>query len=351
MAKPVKTTVTRSDVAKAAGTSVAVVSYVINNGPRPVADATRQRVLAAIEQTGYRPNAAARALASGHTKTFGLVVPNISNPFVASMAHMLLQESLNHGHVMLLGDAGDDRKRELELIQGLLNRQVDGLFYNSVDRHPFIDIITASGTPLVMLDRVEAQPGVSMLRVDERQAAFQVCAHLLSHGYQQVGMISGPLDMLNAQDRIQGWRDAMQAHNVQIDESLIFPTTYTREGGYQATLRMIASQKLPRALFASNEGQAIGCIRALSQHGIRVPKDVAMVCFNGTEQSAYHVPALTTVRQPVKEMARCAIHMLKQWNGEARIESFPHHLEIGESCGCRPSQARVNKPNNEKTDY
>lgn len=101
-------------------------------------------------------------------------------------------------------------------------------------------------------------------------------------------------------DRIQGWRDAMQAHNVQIDESLIFPTTYTREGGYQATLRMIASQKLPRALFASNEGRAIGCIRVLSQHGIRVPKDVAMVCFNGTEQSAYHVPALTTVRQPVK---------------------------------------------------
>lgn len=90
MAKPVKTTVTRNDVAKAAGTSVAVVSYVINNGPRPVADATRQRVLAAIEQTGYRPNAAARALASGHTKTFGLVVPNISNPFVASMAKGLM---------------------------------------------------------------------------------------------------------------------------------------------------------------------------------------------------------------------------------------------------------------------
>ncbi len=108
------------------------------------------------------------------------------------MAHMLLQESLNHGHVMLLGDAGDDRKRELELIQGLLNRQVDGLFYTSVDRHPFIYIIKASGTPLVMLDRVDPQPGVSMLRVDERDAAFQVTSHLLSHGYQQVGMISGP---------------------------------------------------------------------------------------------------------------------------------------------------------------
>ncbi|BAN98267.1 hypothetical protein E05_35010 [Plautia stali symbiont] len=110
---------TRSDVAKAAGTSVAVVSYVINNGPRPVAEATRQRVLAAIQQTGYRPNAVARALASGSTKTFGLIVPNIANPFVASMAHVLLQESLNHGHVMLL------------VIAWLLNQRVaDGVDYH-----------------------------------------------------------------------------------------------------------------------------------------------------------------------------------------------------------------------------
>jgi len=327
--------VTRSDVAKAAGTSVAVVSYVINNGPRPVAEATRLRVLAAIEQTGYRPNAVARALASGSTKTFGLVVPNIANPFVASMAHVLLQESLNHGHVMLLGDAGDDRQRELELIQGLLNRQVDGLFYTSVDRHPYIDMIQASGTPLVMLDRIEPRPGVSMLCVNEREAARQVTAHLLSHGYQQAGMISGPLEMLNAQDRIQGWRDAMAEHGLPVDEALIFPANYSRQGGYDATKRMIAAHRVPRALFTSNEGQAIGCIRALSEQGLRVPQDVALVCFNGTEQSAFHVPTLTTVRQPLREMARSAITMLKNWDGNAKLAEFPHHLEIGESCGCQ----------------
>ncbi|OWS75462.1 LacI family transcriptional regulator [Pantoea sp. VS1] len=340
MAKSPTGNVTRSDVAKAAGTSVAVVSYVINNGPRPVAEATRQRVLAAIQQTGYRPNAVARALASGSTKTFGLIVPNIANPFVASMAHVLLQESLNHGHVMLLGDAGDDRQRELELIQGLLNRQVDGLFYTSVDRHPYIDVIQASGTPLVMLDRIEPRPGVSMLCVNEREAARQVTAHLLSHGYQQVGMISGPREMLNAQDRIQGWSDAMAQHGLTVDEALIFPAGYSRQGGYDAGQRMIASGRVPRALFTSNEGQAIGCIRALSEHGLRVPHDVALVCFNGTEQSAFHVPTLTTVRQPLREMARSAIAMLKNGHGEAQLAEFPHHLEIGESCGCPHPQQK-----------
>ena len=131
--------------ARLAGTSVAVVSYVINNGPRPVAEKTRQRVLDAIQRIGYRPNGVARALALGSTKTFGLIVPTIANPFVASMAHVLLQESLKAGHVMLLGDAGEDRQREIEVIHALLNRQVDGLFYASVDSDPQIDLVKASG--------------------------------------------------------------------------------------------------------------------------------------------------------------------------------------------------------------
>ncbi|MCU5771939.1 LacI family transcriptional regulator [Erwiniaceae bacterium BAC15a-03b] len=334
MAKQHPKRVTRADVARIAGTSVAVVSYVINNGPRPVAEATRQRVLEAITQTGYRPNTIARALASGSTKSYGLVVPNISNPFVAAMAHALIQEALNEEMVILLGDAGDDCRRELELIHNLLNRQVDGLFYYSVDRHPYIDLIKASGTPLVMLDRVDPALQVSMLRVDERAAARLVTEHLLSHGYRDVGIIRGPDDMLNAQDRINGWRDAMESHGLEIHQQWIFPTRYTREGGYEATLQMLQGDTLPRALFVSNEGQAIGCIRALQEHNIRVPEQIALVCFNGTDQSAFMVPALTTVRQPIRVMAKTAIEMLKAWNGEAMLREVSHQLEIGESCGC-----------------
>ncbi|OON40050.1 LacI family transcriptional regulator [Izhakiella australiensis] len=336
MAKQGAGRATRADVAKEAGTSVAVVSYVINNGPRPVAKATRERVLQAIKKIGYRPNSVARALASGTTKTFGLVVPNISNVFVASLAHALQQEVLAKGQIMLLGDAGDSRQRELELINNLLERQVDGLIYISVDRHPYIDLIQESGTPLVMLDRLD--PGehhVSVLRVDERAAACQVASHLLNHGYQQVGIISGPLEMMNAQDRINGWRDAMAAFDLPVNEGWIFPAPYTRAGGYQATKTMLAQNTYPRALFTSNELQAIGCVRALAEAGLSVPEDVAVVCFNGTEQSAFHVPSLTTVRQPVTDMARAAFEMLQNWTAEPTLREFAHRLEIGESCGCR----------------
>ncbi|MVZ10403.1 LacI family DNA-binding transcriptional regulator, partial [Enterobacteriaceae bacterium 8376wG6] len=177
-----------------------MVSYVINNGPRPVAEATRLRVLAAIEQTGYRPNDIARALASGSTQTYGLVVPDISNPFFATLARALQQEAFSRGRVLLLGDAGDARQREYELINNLLRRQVDGLLYTSVDRHPWFELIRASGTPCVMIDTIDSQAGVCAIRGDERDAACQASRHLLQHGYRDIGIFIGPLTMLNAQD-------------------------------------------------------------------------------------------------------------------------------------------------------
>lgn len=222
--------VTRSDVAKEAGTSVAVVSYVINNGPRPVAEATRQRVLQAIKKTGYRPNGIARALASGSTQTYGLVAPDISNPFIASMAHALQHEAFADGKVLLLGDAGDSSCRERELINNMLHRQVDGLIYTSVDRHPYINLIQESGTPCVMLDRVDPGLNVSVIQVDEQQAAMQVTQHLIDHGYRDIGIICGPREMLNTQDRIRGWQQALEASSLMVNPLWIFRPTIPAPG-------------------------------------------------------------------------------------------------------------------------
>jgi len=324
--------VTRSDVAREAGTSVAVVSYVVNNGPRPVAPATRQRVLDAIKKTGYRPNGIARALASGTTQTYGLIIPNIANPFLSSMAHALQREAFSKGQVLLLADSGNDRQRELELINNLLHRQVDGLLYTSVDRHPYIELIQASGTPFVMLDRVDLP--VSAILVDERAAAFQATHHLIEHGYRDIAIICGPMDMLNTSDRLNGWRDALQQAGLQINERWIFSTSYTRPGGYAAAKNMLQG-RLPQAVFCTNELQAFGCLRAMAEQNLAAPKDIALVCFNGTIESEFNVPSLTTVRQPVDLMAKNAIEMLQKWNGEPTCREFAFSLQIGESCGCR----------------
>ncbi|WP_049602008.1 substrate-binding domain-containing protein [Yersinia bercovieri] len=316
---------------------MAVVSYVINNGPRPVAELTRQRVLDAIEKTGYRPNGIARALASGTTKTYGLVVPNISNPFISSMAHALQREAFANGQVLLLGDAGDSRQREFELINNLLLRQVDGLLYTSVDRHPYIELIQSTATPFVMLDRVDPAQQVCAIRVDERAAAFQATQHLIEHGHREIAIICGPLDMLNTQDRVNGWRDALLQAGLPVRNEWIFATSYTRPGGYQAAQQMLKG-RLPQALFTTNELQAFGCLRAMAEHNLTAPKDLALICFNGTIESEYNVPSLTTVRQPVDAMAKAAIEMLKNWSGAPTIREFNFSLQLGESCGCSRSK-------------
>lgn len=327
--------VTRAEVAKEAGTSVAVVSYVINNGPRPVAEATRSRVLMAIQKTGYRPNGIARALASGTTQTLGLVVPDITNPFISSMARALQKEAFADGKVLLLGDAGDSRARERELISNLLHRQVDGLIYTSVDRHPYLEMIQESGTPCVMLDRVDPALNVCTIQVNELQAAYRATHHLIGHGYREVGIICGPLEMLNTQDRLSGWRLALEEAGLDVNPQWIFSTDYTRAGGYEAARRML-NGPLPRALFATNEQQAFGCLRAMAERGLTAPDDLALVCFNGTLESSFNVPSLTTVMQPIALMASAAIGMLKTWDGKPRSREFSFDLQIGESCGCRP---------------
>ncbi|AML56662.1 Transcriptional regulator, LacI family [Serratia rubidaea] len=334
MEKPSTQRVTRADVARIAGTSVAVVSYVINNGPRPVAGATRQRVLAAIAQTGYRPNDIARALASGSTQTYGLVVPDIANPFFATLAKALQQEAFACGRVLLLGDAGDNRQREYELINHLLARRVDGLLYTSVDRHPWFEVIRASGTPCVMIDTIDIQSDICAIRVDERDAARQATRHLLQHGYRDIGIFIGPLTMLNAQDRLNGWRDALQEAGITPNERWIFEVPYTRQGGYQAAAAMLAGPR-PRALFTSNEQQAIGCLSALAERQLRVPEELAIICFNGTQQAEFCVPPLSTVEQPIGKMAKRAIALLAQGTPAAHVDEFTFQLHIRRSCGCQ----------------
>nr|CBX69411.1 hypothetical protein YEW_KB43770 [Yersinia enterocolitica W22703] len=253
------------------------------------------------------------------------------------MAHALQREAFANGQVLLLGDAGDDRQRERELINNLLHRQVDGLLYTSVDRHPYIELIQATGTPFVMLDRVDDAQQISAIRVDERAAAFQATQHLIEHGHRDIAIICGPLDMLNTQDRLNGWRDALQQAGLRVRNEWIFSTTYTRPGGYQAAQQMLKGP-LPQALFTTNELQALGCLRAMAEHNLTAPRDLALICFNGTIESEYNVPSLTTVRQPLDAMAKTAIEMLKNWDGKPTIREFDFSLQIGESCGCSHTQ-------------
>ncbi|WP_068908987.1 LacI family DNA-binding transcriptional regulator, partial [Providencia heimbachae] len=244
------------------------------------------------------------------------------------------REAFKHGHVLLLGDAGDSRLREKELINNLLLRQVEGLIYTSVDRHPYIDLIQSSGTPCVMLDRVESGEGLSTIQVNEKLAAYKITHHLIQHGYKNIGIICGPKEMLNTQDRLAGWLNALEGSSLIANPKWILNGEYTRDWGYQAIHKM-SKDGLPDAIFATNELQAFGCLKALAELNLRVPEDIALVCFNGTIQSEYTVPSLTTVRQPVDKIAEKAIQILQNWSQKKALYEVEFELQIGHSCGCK----------------
>ncbi|MFJ3958101.1 LacI family DNA-binding transcriptional regulator [Arthrobacter sp. NPDC090010] len=329
-----RTRVTREDVAREAGTSVAVVSYVINDGPRPVSKALREKVLAAIDKTGYQPNSIAQSLARGSSNTYGFVVPNITNPFIASIAHALEERVFAGKGVLLLGDSADDKGRELEIIRNFLSRQVDGIIYMGVDQDLHLDVIKAAGTPVVVFTHAHSDGVTASVRVDERAAGEAGTQHLIQHGYRRIGLIAGPTHMMNTWERLAGWQAALSATDTA-QAGPIEHAEYSRDGGYAAATLMTKVGPLPDAVFASNERQALGALAAFCDAGFRVPDDVALLCFNGTGEARFSVPSLATIEQPVAEMAARALDILRDPKAyDVGPVGFDFELVPRASCGC-----------------
>ncbi len=340
---------TRADVARVAGTSTAVVSYVINNGPRPVSESTRNRVLEAIESVGYEPDTIAQALALGVTGTYGLIVPDISNPFFAALAHELQDATSETEHVILLGDAAESKDRETELIKNFMRRRIDGLLLVGVDNAPDLAPLAGKGIPVVVLDRVDPRNTVSSVAIDNVSAAREVTEHLIAHGYTAIGIIAGPLHLFTGQDRYEGWRQALAAAGIEENPGWVLEAAFSRRGGLEAGRTLLSSAlEAPRAVFASNEQQAVGLLAAAAEAGLRVPEDLALISFDGTDVSEYTVPKLSAAVQPLSEIARTAVGLLAaaaSAGGDSPTTAHvvsAHELRIRPSCGTHPINRSTN---------
>lgn len=329
--------VRRSDVARLAGTSPAVVSYVLNGGPRGVAAATRARVLAAVEELGYRPNGVARSLRMKKTMTLALVVPDTSNPFFAELSRAVEEAAFEHGYTLLIGNAAEDDARQTAYVHTFLQRQVDGLFL--VPAHgpaSCVSEIERTQTPWVVLDRQMADTTTTpAVLVDNRGGAMAATKHLLEHGYRRIACIAGPEDVMPATDRVAGWRDALAEAGVPA--AAVKHVPFGRRSGYLAARQLLADDPV-EAVFAASDEQALGVLRAATELGLRCPDDVAIASFDGIAASAYSTPALTTMTQPFRELGRVAMaRLLAHMAGadtEAGSSVLPVELAVRGSCGC-----------------
>lgn len=326
-------TATRNDVARLAGVSNAVVSYVVNGGPRPVAEETRVRVLDAIERLGYRPNGAARALRLARTSTIGLLVRDNTNPFFAEFAHAVEDAAFARDHAVLLGNSSGSAEREASYLGAFLDRAVDGLMIIGLSDSPRFDDVFERGTPLVVLDRVPSRPGLAVVVVDNTGGARLATRHLVEHGHEAIGCVRGPAGIAAADERVAGWRSALRSARLPHPRTLVAVGEFTREGGYRATRELLGRTPGPTALFVSSDVQAIGALSAVREAGLRVPADVAVVSFDGTDESAFTDPPLTAIREPLTEMATKALSLLLDGHCSGDY-TLPVELVTRASCGC-----------------
>lgn len=343
--RPSTRPVTRNDVARHAGVSSAVVSYVVNRGPKRVAPATEQRVRASIEALGYQPNLTARALSSGSTQTFGLVLPDLINPFFAEFAYAIERAASVRDYTMLVAHSDSGAATERRRLAELEARQVDGLLISSVLSRPEIEAWAAERhggrarrrPRTVMLDTSDPIPGVVSVGPGFTPAAGRGVDHLIGHGHRRIALLTGSTDDLATEARERGWLLALERAGLTPEP--VLRGGYTRESGYRLAHRMLSAPRPPSAVFAISDLIAVGVLRAAHELGVRVPDDLAVVSFDGSRETEYSWPPLTAVRQPIEAMAAVAVDLMLDPDD---LPGSGHHvcespLIIRRSCGCSPA--------------
>jgi LacI family repressor for deo operon, udp, cdd, tsx, nupC, and nupG len=329
--------VTLKDVALAAGVSARTVSNVVN-GYVHVAEETRHRVQDACDRLGYRPNLLARNLRSGRSGVIALVVPEIGSPYFGELGQSIIEEARGRGYVVLIDHTGGDVEQEKDfLVRSSASNLFDGVIL-SPSRVTGDELRRILGVPFVLLGPRLFDPEFDHVSIDNVAAAAEVTTHLLKQGRHRVAAIGEQRwGGSAAQVRTQGFRQAHEALGLRIDEELIVPTArFQREDGAAAMRQLIESGRKLDAVFCFNDLLALGAMRAIHQHGLRVPEDIAVVGFDNIEEGKYATPSLTTIAPDRRVIARLAVErLLARINGEPLDEParlvVPHELLVRES--------------------
>ncbi|MDF7665986.1 LacI family DNA-binding transcriptional regulator [Bifidobacterium sp. ESL0745] len=322
---------TRNDVARLAGVSTAVVSYVFNNGPRHVSEGTTQKVLVAAKKLHYKPNSIARALRTGNSNTFGAIINDLTNPFNAGVYEELEMLAAEHGYSTLFATSHASPKREQAVIEQLVNRNVEALFISPCENIELIPL-NPETCKFIVFDIDRKINNITTISADYKQAVQIGMNHLFNHGHTNIAMIIGKSKNGITDSRIDGWNLAYAQRGIPAGH--IEYSEFTRVGGYEAMLRILDSPNRPTAIFAGSDLIAMGALRALHERGINVPDDMAIISFDGTVDSQYTYPELTTLEQNPQEIARLAFEAATNDDGEPTLHLLKAKLVIRQSCGC-----------------
>lgn len=331
---------TMHDVAALAGVSITTVSHVINE-TRSVAPATRQRVLDAIDATGYTGNAIARSLVTGGTKSLGVAMPVMANPYFAELIHAIESEASASGYTIVLGDTLDEAETSRLTVRTLHARRVDGVLLTpSPGDSDALEALARAGIPTVLVDRISHKTKLDQVGPENIQSTSALVGHLAGIGHQRIGFISGADWITANEERTLGYRLGLGRAGLRFDSTLVASGGASAESATLALRRLLALDARPTAVVTGNCTMTAGVIKEARAHGLRIGTDLAVVGHDETEWSELVDPPLTTMAHPVEDIGRRAVRLLvariKDPDRAPEIAHLPPVLVHRQSCGCHP---------------
>jgi LacI family transcriptional regulator len=317
--------ITIADIAEKAGVSKATVSRVLNNRPEGVGKETRERIQAIVRETGFQPSGVARGLATGKSRTVGLIIPDIANPFFPLLVRGVEVALSKAGYSLFLCNSACDILKEKDYVQLLMEKGVDGIILDSAesDCDCQLELLEKKGVPFVLLDRnIRGRDGSVGVFFDNHLGARLAAERFFARPECMLAFINGPADLSPFTLRLEGIREVMREKGVPEDRLKVLTGDFSLENGYQLISDLIAEARAGtgfrfNAVFTSNDMMAIGAVRALKDHGIAVPDEVEVIGFDDIEISRLVEPPLSTISQPGLEMgARSADLLLRMIEGK-----------------------------------
>ncbi len=305
------------EVARVARVSTATVSRTIN-GSEKVSPETAERVHNAIQKLKFYPNNNARALGSGRSSLYGLIISDITNPFFPELVRSFEEIAVQYGQEVLTANTNYDPARMESCVRRMLQRKVDGvaILTSEMDAH-LIDEFSSRNIPLVFLDMGVPKEGISNIVLDYAAGVDAAVQHLVDLGHSEIGFIAGPMNLTSARIRRQAFVSSLKRKRVRLNPDLIETGDHRMGGGHDAMTRLLARPVRPTAILASNDLTAIGAMGAIFELGLSVPEDISVIGFDDIDLSAFTQPPLSTIRVSRSDIARTAFRALYHLHAEA----------------------------------
>lgn len=322
--------VTIKDIAREANVSITTVSLILNNKDQNISEGTREKVKRIVKELNYRPNILAQSLITNKTKTIGLLVPDITNPFFSQIVRGIEDILSDNNYNVFLCNSYNDIKKEMNYIDILNKRCAEGIIIsssNTVDRN-YYEYLCQLNIPFIILDRHDYDVKYkNCVIIDDYKGGYLAAEHLLKLNHRKIGCINENRGLFNINERVRGFKDAFSDYEAEFDEKWMSAGDLTIDGGYKAAMKLLKSEDIT-AVFACNDLMAIGVYDAAKELNMNIPGDISVVGFDDIDFSCHLNPKLTTIKQPIYDIGKAAANHLMYLIKYGKINENLNILEV-----------------------